>query len=149
MDEHSNTLTVKVKYHTDIDKLEQIKIGDAIDVRAAKDISLKFMQHTKIPLGFSCEIPEGYIALLMPRSSTFNRYGIMQCNSIGLIDNSYCGNADEWAMPVIAMRNDVFIQKNDRIGQFLIIPKMPTIQFETVDDLENENRGGFGSTGRN
>lgn len=140
-------LTIKVKYHTDIDPLQQIAIGDAIDVRAAEDVDLKFMQSTIIPLGFSCQLPKGYFALLLPRSSTFKRWGIIQNNSIGLIDESFSGPNDIWGMPVVALRNDVHIKKNERIGQFIILPKMPTVQFETVDNLENEDRKGFGSTG--
>lgn len=140
-------LTIKVKYHTDIDPLCQICIGDAIDVRAAEDVDLKFMQPTVISLGFSCQLPNGYFAMLLPRSSTFKKYGIIQTNSVGIIDESYCGNDDVWAMPVIALRTDVHISKNDRIGQFIILPKMPTVNLETVNDLGNENRGGFGSTG--
>lgn len=140
-------LTIKVKYHTDIDPLQQIEIGDAIDVRAAEDVDLKFMQSTIIPLGFSCQLPKGYFALLLPRSSTFKRWGIIQTNSLGVIDFMYRGNNDVWGMPVVALRNDVHIKKNERIGQFIILPKMPTVQFETVDDLENEDRGGFGSSG--
>lgn len=142
-------LTIKVKYHTDIDPLQQIAIGDAIDVRAAEDVDLKYMQSTIIPLGFSCQLPKGYFALLLPRSSTFKRWGIIQSNSLGVIDFMYRGNNDVWGMPVVALRNDVHIKKNERIGQFIILPKMPTVQFETVDDLENEDRGGFGSSGVN
>ena len=140
-------LTIKVKYHTDIDPLQQIAIGDAIDVRAAEDVDLKFMQSTIIPLGFSCQLPKGYFALLLPRSSTFKRWGIIETNSCGMIDESFCGDGDQWGMPVVALRNDVHIKKNDRIGQFIILPKMPTIQFETVNSLGNEDRGSFGSTG--
>jgi len=144
----NESLTIKVKYHTDIDPLKQIAIGDAIDVRAAEDVDLKFMQSTKISLGFSCQLPEGYIAVLLPRSSTFDKYGIIQTNSFGCIDESYCGNDDVWAMPVIALRNNVHIPKNERIGQFMIIKKMGAVNLETTDDLGNKNRGGFGSTGR-
>jgi len=143
----NESLTIKVKYHTDIDSLQQISIGDAIDVRAAKDIHLLCMQYTKIPLGFSCKIPDGYTALLFPRSSTFEKYGIIQVNSTGIIDNSFAGPNDIWCMPVVALRTDVNIPKNTRIGQFIIIPKMPQVQFETVDSLEYKNRGSFGSTG--
>lgn len=145
--EQNEPLTIKVKYHTDIDPLEQISIGDAIDVRAAKDIHLLCMQYTKIPLGFSCKIPDGYTALLFPRSSTFEKYGITQANNLGCVDNSFCGDDDQWMMPVIALRTDVNIPKNTRIGQFIIIPKMPQVQFETVDSLGYRTRGGFGSTG--
>lgn len=141
-------LTIKIKYLADIDELKQIDVGDMIDVRAAKDIKLKYMQNTKIPLGFSCQLPAGYMAFLMPRSSTFDKYGIIQTNSIGGIDESYCGDDDEWAMPVISLRNDVCIPKNERIGQFMIVPKMGKVNLEPVDTLGNKNRGGFGSTGR-
>ena len=88
------------------------------------------------------------MAFLMPRSSTFDKYGIIQTNSIGGIDESYCGDDDEWAMPVISLRNDVCIPKNERIGQFMIVPKMGRVNLEPVDTLGNKNRGGFGSTGR-
>ena len=143
------TLNIKVKYHTDIEPLQQIKIGDAIDIRSAKDVDLLWMQWTRIPLGFSCQLPDGYTALLIPRSSTFEKWGIIQTNSIGVIDSSYCGDDDEWVMPVIALRTDVHIKKGDRIGQFIIVPKMPTVQFDPVNTLGNKNRGGFGSTGVN
>lgn len=142
-------LNIKIKYHTDITPLEQISIGDAIDVRAAKDIDLNFMEPTIIPLGFSCKLPDGYFALLMPRSSTFKKFGVIQTNSIGCIDSSYCGNNDEWGMPVVGLRTDIHIPKDTRIGQFFILPKMPQVGFETVDDLGGKNRGGFGSTDTN
>ena len=144
----SEPLSIKVKYHTDIEPLKQIAIGDAIDVRAAEDVNLEFMERTYIPLGFSCQLPKGYFALLMPRSSTFKRYGIIQTNSVGLIDETYCGNNDQWMMPVIALKTGVHIPKGDRIAQFLILPKMPQVEFVQVDDLKNENRGGLGSSGR-
>lgn len=140
-------LTIKVKYYTNIDPLQQITIGDAIDVRAAKNVHLLCMEHTHIPLGFSCKLPDGYFALLLPRSSTFDKYGIIMTNSIGVIDSTYCGDNDEWQMPVVALRTDVNIPKNERIGQFIIIPKMPTVNIETVDSLGYNCRGGFGSTG--
>lgn len=143
----SEQLEIKVKYHTDIDPLKQIEVGDAIDVRAAEDVDLLFMQSKKIRLGFSCQLPDGYIALLSPRSSTFEKYGIIQVNSPGIIDNTFCGDDDEWCMPVVALRTNMHIPKNTRIGQFIIIPKMPKVNFPTVDTLGNKNRGSFGSTG--
>lgn len=139
-------LTIKIKYHTDIDPLQQIAIGDAIDVMAAEDVDLNFMESAVISLGFSCQLPKGYFAMLLPRSSTFKKYGIMQTNSVGIIDESFCGNDDVWAMPVVALRTNVHISKNDRIGQFIILPKIPSVSFKTVEDLGNKNRGGFGST---
>lgn len=140
-------LTIKVKYHTDIYELKQVSIGDAIDVRAAESICLKQFEYAQIPLGFSCKLPEGYCALLLPRSSTYKKYKILQTNSVGVVDSSYCGDKDIWAMPVVALEN-TYIPKNERIAQFMIIPKMPTVNFEIVDDLQSENRGGFGSSGR-
>ena len=142
-----SNLRIKVKYFTDIDPLKQIDIGDAIDVRAAEDVDLNVFESKMIPLGFACELPNGYFAMLMPRSSTFKHYGIIQVNSPGIIDEHFNGDDDQWMMPVVALRTDVHIKKNDRIGQFIILPKMPTVDFKTVEVLGNDNRGGFGSTG--
>ena len=142
---------IKVKYHSDIDHLKQIKIGEAIDVRAAEDVYLNLLEYHEIPLGFSCKVPDGYFPILMPRSSTFKKYGIIEVNSVGLIDSSFCGNNDQWAMPVVSLRSDVHIPKNERIGQFVIVKKLTetkNVEFQTVDDLESEDRGGLGSTGR-
>ena len=93
-------------------------------------------------------MPEGYEAHIAPRSSAFKRWGIIQANSVGVIDNSYCGDNDIWMMPVYATRFTK-IHKNDRICQFRIVEKQPHLEFEVVDHLGNEDRGGFGSTGRN
>ena len=139
---------IKVKYHTDILPLEINDKGDWIDLRAAEDMKLWAGHDYYIPLGFSVELPEGYEAHIAPRSSAFKRWGIIQANSVGVIDNSYCGDNDIWMMPVYATRFTK-IHKNDRICQFRIIRKQPEIVFETVDHLGNEDRGGFGSTGRN
>ena len=139
---------IKVKYHTDILPLEINDKGDWIDLRAAEDMKLWAGHDYYIPLGISVELPEGYEAHIAPRSSAFKRWGIIQANSVGVIDHSYCGDNDIWMMPVYATRFTK-IHKNDRICQFRIIRKQPEIVFETVDHLGNEDRGGFGSTGRN
>ena len=139
---------LKIKYHDE--KLERLacnKKGDWIDLRASKTINLKAGESAIIPLGVSIELPEGYEAHVAPRSSTFKNWGIVQTNSVGVIDNSYCGNNDIWMMPVYATRFTE-IKKNDRICQFRIVEKQPHLEFETVDHLGNEDRGGFGSTGR-
>ena len=94
------------------------------------------------------ELPKGYEAHVVPRSSTFKNYGVLQVNSCGIIDGSYCGDDDMWRMPVYATRATV-IQKNDRICQFRIVENQPKIEFQQVASLENANRGGFGSTGKN
>lgn len=140
-------MTIKVKYHTDILPLEMNEKGNWVDLRAAQDMKLWGGYYYYIPLGISVELPEGYEAHVAPRSSTFKNWGIIQTNSVGVIDNSYCGDNDIWMMPVYATRF-AEIKKNDRICQFRIVEKQPHLEFETVDHLGNEDRGGFGSTGR-
>lgn len=141
---------IKIKYFTDkIDKLEYIggTKSNWIDLRSAEDVSLKAGEFKLIPLGIAMELPSGYEALVVPRSSTYKNYGIIQTNHIGVIDESYCGDSDQWYMPVYAVR-DTKIHINDRICQFRIIKHQPQIVFTEVDKLENANRGGFGSTGK-
>lgn len=139
-------LSIKIKYHTDIDKIEKIAVGDWIDLRAAETVVLKKNEFKIISLGISMELPSGYEAIVAPRSSTYKKYGIIMSNSIGVIDSSYCGNDDIWGFPAIALKNTT-INKNDRICQFRIQKIQPKVEFVEVDDLENENRQGFGSTG--
>ena len=142
-----DSLKIKVKYFTDqIQHMEKIEKGDWIDLRAAETIRLKKGQFRLIPLGFAMEIPEGYEAHVSPRSSTFKNFKILQVNSVGVIDESYCGNEDQWFFPAYAME-DTIIRQNDRFCQFRLIEKMPKIEIEIVDDLGNENREGHGSTG--
>lgn len=137
--------SIKVKYFSDpsIAKLQQ---GDWIDLMAEGDIELKKGDFDIIPLGVAMEPPRGYEALLVPRSSTFKKYGIIQTNGIGIIDESYCGDNDKWGMPVYATR-DTLIHRGDRIAQFRIIKHQPEIAFVEVEHLGNTDRGGFGSTG--
>ena len=141
-------MKIKVKYHTDILPLEMNEKGDWVDLRAAQDMSLRAGNIYYIPLGISVELPDGYEAHVAPRSSTFKNWGIIQTNSVGVIDNSYCGDNDIWMMPVYATRF-AKIKKNDRICQFRIVEKQPHLEFETVDHLGHEDRGGFGSSGTN
>lgn len=140
-------MKIKVKYHTDILPIEMNEKGDWVDLRAAEDMKLWGGYYYYIPLGISVELPEGYEAHVAPRSSTFKNWGIIQTNSVGIIDNSYCGDNDIWMMPVYATRF-AEIKKNDRVCQFRIVEKQPHLEFETVDHLGNDDRGGFGSTGR-
>lgn len=137
---------VKVKYHASISPLEMTEKGDWIDLRAAEDVELKAGEFKIISLGVSMQLPEGYEAIIIPRSSTFKRWGVIQANHVGLIDNTYCGDNDIWGYPVIAMR-DALIEKNDRICQFRIQKKMDNVTFKTVTYLDAPDRGGFGSTG--
>ena len=143
--------TIKIKYFTeDIAKLEYIggNKSNWIDLRSAETIELKAGQFKLIPLGIAIKLPEGYEALVAPRSSTYKNFGIVQTNSIGLIDEPYCGNDDQWYFPALAIR-DTVITVNDRICQFRIIEHQPTLTFNEVDKLDGENRGGIGSSGIN
>lgn len=142
-------MLIKIKYHSDkIEKLKNIEgKSDWIDLRSAEDISLKKGDFAIIDLGISMRIPEGYEAHIVPRSSTFKNFGIIQTNHCGVIDNSYCGTNDKWGMPVLAVR-DTEIHINDRICQFRIIENQPQITFEEVEALSDKERGGFGSTGK-
>lgn len=141
--------TIKIKYFTDeIDKINKIDKGDWIDLRAAQTVELKAGEFKLIPLGVAMQLPEGYEAHVVPRSSTFKNFGIIQTNHQGVIDESYCGDNDQWFMPILAVR-DTEIHKNDRICQFRIMKKQPAINFEEVEVLCNNDRGGFGSTGVN
>ena len=143
-----NKETIKIKYHTDeIEKLRYIDgKSDWVDLRSAEDVELKAGDFALISLGVSMELPKGYEAHIVPRSSTFKNFGIIQTNHQGVIDESYCGDNDIWKYPAYALR-DTVIHKNDRICQFRIMKHQPAICFEEVEHLEGEDRNGFGSTG--
>lgn len=140
-------METKIKYFTDIEKIKQIPNGDWVDLRSAIDVTLKKGEFAIIPLGVGMKLPFGYEAHIVPRSSTYKNYGIIQTNHMGVIDNSYSGDNDQWGMPVIAMR-DTTIHKNDRICQFRITQKQPDFEFTEVECLDTKSRGGFGSTGK-
>lgn len=141
-------LDIKIKYVTDIKPIEVSENGDWIDLRAGKTIELEPFEFAYIPLGVCMEIPKGYTAIIAPRSSTYKKWGIIQVNSIGIIDESYNGDNDQWCLPVVALRTTK-IYKNDRICQFRLFKKTETIDFTRVQELGNKDRGGLGSTGRN
>jgi len=146
----NQTQVIKIKYHTDkIDKLKYIDgKSDWIDLRAAEDVELKKGEFKLVSLGVSMKLPDGYEAHIVPRSSTFKNFKIIQTNHQAVIDNSYCGDNDIWKYPVYAME-DTVIHTNDRICQFRIVENQPKITFEEVDHLDGDTRGGFGSTGVN
>ena len=144
----SNKESIKVLYHCEGVELEKLEVGDWIDLRAAEKVTLSTGEFKLINLGVSMKLPEGYEAHIAPRSSTFKKWGIIQANGIGVIDNSYSGSNDIWMMPAIALRNTT-IYKGDRICQFRIVKKQPEISFKVVDSLDEVSRGGFGSTGSN
>ncbi len=140
--------TIQIKYFTDkIEKLSYIGgKSDWIDLRAAQTVHLKAGEFCLIPLGVAMKLPKGYEAHIVPRSSTFKNFGIIQTNHYGVIDETYCGDQDQWYFPAYALR-DTKIERNDRICQFRIMEHQPALTFEQVPALLDENRGGIGSTG--
>ena len=140
---------IKIKYFTDkIEKLAYIDgKSDWIDLRASEEVTLKQGEFALVPLGVAMELPKGYEAHIVPRSSTYKNFGVIQANHCGVVDGSYCGDNDMWRMPVIALR-DTQIHVNDRICQFRIMKNQPEILFEEVEHLEGKDRGGFGTTGK-
>ena len=142
--------TIKIKYFTDkIDKLCYIAgNSDWIDLRVAEDVVMKKGEFRLIRLGVAMELPQGYEAHVVPRSSTYKNFGLIQNNHMGVIDESYKGDADEWKWPALAMR-DTEVHVGDRLCQFRIMKHQPQINFLEVDSLENEDRGGFGTSGTN
>ena len=139
---------IKIKYHSDqIEKLDYIAgKSDWIDLRLAEDVTLEAGEFHLINLGVSVQLPEGYEMIIAPRSSTYKNFGLIQTNSIGVVDESYCGDNDILRMPVKADRHTE-IHVNDRVCQFRIMKHQPTIVFEEVEHLEGQDRGGFGTTG--
>ena len=139
---------IKIKYLSD--KIERLRYidgkSDWIDLRAAERVVLKKGEFKLIPLGVAMQLPQGFEAHIVPRSSTFKNFGIIQTNHCGIVDESYCGNNDQWFMPAFALR-DTVIEVNDRICQFRIQEHQPRIVFEEVQTLGGSDRGGFGSTG--
>ena len=149
MRENASMKKIKIKYFdNELQRIEKIDKGDWIDLRAAEDVVMDKGDFKLISLGIAMKLPEGYEAHIVPRSSTFKNFGIIQTNHCGVIDESYCGDEDVWKFPALAMRSTI-IRKGDRICQFRIMQKMPPVRFEEVEKLETTSRGGFGSTGVN
>ena len=157
-------MKIRIKYFEGAKKLEKIEKGDWIDLRANKDIFIPKGEMRLIPLGVAMELPTGYEAHLVPRSSTFKKWGIIQTNHCGIIDCSYCGDNDEWLFPAYCLEDrdecemvykdeinkkkyGTWIRKGDRIYQFRIMENQPILEFEEVEVLDNKDRGGIGSTG--
>ena len=142
---------MKIKYFEGATKLKKISKGNWIDVYASKDVFVPLNDRAMIPLGFALELPKGWEGHLAPRSSTFKTWGIIQTNSVGVVDDTYIGDNDQWHMPVYCLdsKNEggTWIKKGDKIGQFRIMEVMPEIEFEEVEVFNNSDRGGFGSTG--
>jgi dUTP pyrophosphatase len=139
--------TIKIKLLRGINTVSPQENSDWIDLRAAVDVKMEAGEYLAIPLGAAIELPKGYEAIVAPRSSTCKHFGILLANSIGVIDESYKGDGDEWHFPALAVRNTV-IHAGERICQFRIIKHQPKYSLKWVEHLGNKNRGGIGSTGR-
>lgn len=141
--------TLKIRYLSD--KIEKLRFidgkSDWIDLRSAEEVEMKAGEARLISLGIAVQLPKGYEAHVVPRSSTFKNFGLIQTNHMGVIDESYCGDNDEWRLPVMAVR-DTCIHVNDRICQFRIMKHQPELKFEEVEHLDGCDRGGFGTTGK-
>ncbi len=141
----------QIKIHYLSDQIEKLRYidgkSDWIDLRAAKTMELKAGEFAFIPLGVAMALPKGYEAHIAPRSSTFKNWGILQTNSVGVVDESFSGDGDEWKLPVYATR-DCRIELNDRVAQFRIMEHQPPIEFLECEALGGPDRGGFGSTGK-
>ena len=139
---------MRIKYFNDVERIEKVEKGNWLDVRCAskEDIVLKAGEYKLIPLGFALEIPKGYEGRLLPRSSTFKNFGIIATNSMGIIDDTYVGDNDQWHFPAYALR-DTVIHFNDRIGQMTVVKKADDFELEEVESFGNADRGGIGSTG--
>ncbi|MDO4534459.1 MAG: deoxyuridine 5'-triphosphate nucleotidohydrolase [Clostridium perfringens] len=153
-------MKIRIKYFEDAVKLQKITKGNWIDVYANKDIFVKVGERAMVPLGFALELPSGWEGHLAPRSSTFKTWGIIQTNSVGVVDDTYIGDNDQWHMPIFCLQGKnnrnlengeeiqgTWIKKGDKIGQFRVMEVMPDIEFEEVESFGNADRGGFGSTG--
>lgn len=152
-------MIIRIKYFDKATKLKKITKGNWIDVYANKDVFVKCGERAMVPLGFALELPEGWEGHLAPRSSTFKTWGIIQTNSVGVVDDTYIGDNDQWHIPVYCLQGKdiesengeevkgTWIRKGDKIGQFRIMEVMPEIEFEEVESFGNKDRGGFGTTG--
>ena len=157
-------MKIRIKYFKGATKLIKIQKGNWIDVYANKDVFVRVGERAMIPLGFALELPKGLEAHIAPRSSTFKTWGIIQTNSVGVVDDTYIGDNDEWHMPIYCLQgkasekyldessseaesDGTWIKKGDKIGQFRIMEVMPDIEFDEVESFGNADRGGFGTTG--
>lgn len=144
-------MKIKIKYLQDATRMNKITKGNWIDVYAYEDTFVPEGERAMINLGFALELPKGWEGHLAPRSSTFKTWGIIQTNSVGVVDDTYIGDNDIWHMPVYCLQakdeNGTWIKTGDKIGQFRIMEVMPEIEFEEVESFGNQDRGGFGTTG--
>jgi len=141
-----NPVTINIKYLPNAHLLEQVNWGSWIDLYTYEETILKRGEQRYINLGIAMQLPDGYEAIMAPRSSTYKNWGLIQTNSIGIIDSTYCGDNDIWMFPVYAFK-DITIPKNTRLCQFRIQKEQPKINFNRVEALNNPDRNGLGHSG--
>lgn len=147
---------VKIKYHDGAIKIEEIEIGDWYDLAIPEEVKFEPFEFKLVELGIAMELPEGYEAQIVPRSSTYKKWSLIQTNHTGVIDNSYRGNDDTWKLPLLQIphkgiwdtdKESTTVPAGTRLCQFRLVPQSPRINFVETDDLGNDSRGGFGTTG--
>jgi dUTP pyrophosphatase len=152
-------MDIKVKYHyDDSPRLQMTDKGDWVDLYTAEDVIITNpVEFQLVNLGVSIELPEGYEANIVPRSSTYKNWNVLQSNHFGVVDESYKGDGDVWKFPLLfvltnqsiidEMNDQLVIPKHTRLCQFRINKKQPKLNFIEVEHLGNEDREGFGSSG--
>ena len=141
-------MKVRIKKNHDFPIEYKTSGACAFDFYASEEKTFSPGEWGLVETGTVVETPEGFMLMTAPRSSTFKNYGLMQGNSVGIIDNDYCGDTDTIKFPFINMRNEsVTIPVGERIGQGIFVKiEKPIIEF--VETMGNADRGGFGTTGK-
>lgn len=143
-----NMLDIKIKYKAEsVPRIETLSKGDWIDLACPYSLEYKKGDNVTVNFGVAMELPSGYEAHLAPRSSTFQHTGLILTNGVGVIDNSYNGDNDYWGAKFYAVRDGV-ITGGQRLCQFRLMENQPELTFTEVHHLGNEDRGGYGSTGK-
>lgn len=143
-----NFEVIKLKVRDDgVNPVNRIVVGDWIDLESNTKVTYKAGDTVVIDFGVAMELPKGYEAHLLPRSSTFQNTGLLLTNSMGIIDNSFCGDNDYWGAKFYATK-DGKVEKGQRLCQFRILENQPPLKFVEVIHLGNKDRGGYGSTGK-
>ena len=155
-------MKIKIRRLRQVKLPQIIKKGEWIDLYVPDydDVQINKGKCALINLGIAMKLPEGFEAIIAPRSSTPKNFNVLLANSIGIIDNSYSGNNDEWKFNAYAIE-DTYIKNKERICQFRIqLSQKATIwqklkwlfssgvELVEVENLDSIDRGGFGSTGR-
>lgn len=142
------TEIIPIKYKGDSTgmKLRKLPQGDCIDLYTHNSVSYKKGDTVVVDFGVAMVLPNGYEAHIYPRSSTFEKYGLLLTNSVGIIDNAYHGDEDWWCGKFYATRDGEVLQ-GDRVAQFRLVKSMQPVMFDEQHQLGLDSRGGYGTTG--